>query len=83
MFLASPDGEKALCPCRLPLGEVFWGALPVLVLRVALTHIVNRFLLGAGWGVFGLDTALRVSVPPKALQERPCKSPLLQSSVLI
>lgn len=48
MFLASPDGEKALCPCCLPLGEVFWGALPVLVLRVALTHIVNRFLLGGG-----------------------------------
>lgn len=48
MFLASPDGEKALCPCCLPLGEVFWGALPVPVLRVALTHIVNHFLLGGG-----------------------------------
>lgn len=48
MFLASPDGEKALCPCRLPLGEVFWGALPVLVLRVALTHIAFCWVLDGG-----------------------------------
>ena len=48
MFLASPDGEKALCPCCPLLGEVFWGAFLVLVSRAALTHIINHFLLGGG-----------------------------------
>lgn len=48
MFLASPDGEKALCPCCPPLGEVFCRALLVTVSKTALTHIINHFLLDGG-----------------------------------
>lgn len=72
-----PHGENALRSCCPLLGEVFCRAFWCQKQHQP-TSLITFCWMVEGWVVFGLDTSLRISVPPKALQERHVTAPAVQ-----